>query len=96
MSGESTLGIKRKEFDRIEKKLGLAGRNTTDRIVWFEHEGRRVTFTGRSHGSGDLPAPHNIRQQLCVDDVQLRGLIDCSFSRDDYIDNLRQRGKIQD
>ena len=88
------MGLKRNEFDRIEKKLELKGRNARDRFVWFSYEGRRVTFTRRSHGSGDLPAAHNIRQQLCVDDVQFRGLIDCSFSRDDYIENLRQRGKI--
>jgi hypothetical protein len=88
------LSLKRAEFDRIERKLGLEGRNAKDRVLWFFYEGKRVVFTRRSHGSGDLPASHQIRQQLSVDEKQMRGLIDCSFSRDDYIDNLRAKGKL--
>jgi hypothetical protein len=58
------------------------------------YEGKRVVFTRRSHGGGELPASHEIRQQLLVNDEQFRGLIDCSFSLADYVAHLKQRKKI--
>jgi hypothetical protein len=88
------VGLKRSDFDSIEKKLQLDCRNANDRLCWFIHEGKRVVFTRRSHAKGDLPASDQIRQQLRVNEVQLRGLVDCSFSRNDYVSHLKQRGVI--
>ena len=81
------------EFEKIVNKLGLKTRNSGDRLAWFEHEGRTVVRTRRSHGNKDLPS-HLIRQQLKVDEKQFSGLIDCAVTKDDYIEILSQKGFI--
>lgn len=83
------MTLKAHEFDRIQKKLNLQTRNTGDKIAWFYHEGKKILRTKRSHGRGDLPAAHMIRQQLKVNEDQFRGLIDCSVELKDYIEILR-------
>jgi hypothetical protein len=83
-----------REFTRIERKLDLQTRDTGDRIAVFYHEGRRVTWTKRSHQRGEIGESHLIRQQLKVNDNQLRGLVDCSVSRNDYVEILREKGLI--
>ena len=88
------MSLKAKEFDRIAKKLDLKTRNSGDKLAWFEHDGKVITRTKRSHGSGDLPAADQIRQQLKVNEQQMRGLVDCSFSRDDYVQHLTSKGLI--
>ncbi len=82
------------EFDRLVAKLDLKVRNTSHRHAWFEHQGKIITRTKRSHGSGfDLPGDL-IRQQLKLNDKQLTGLLDCSLHRDDYISILKAKGLI--
>lgn len=83
------------EFEKLEKKLELKVRNTGDRHAWFEHEGKLITYTKRSHGKGfDLPK-NLIRQQLKLNEKQLRGFIDCRLYRPDYIEILRSKGLIK-
>ena len=81
------------EFDRLEAKLKLKTRNSGDRLAWFEHEGKVITRTKRSHGHKDLPA-NLIRQQLKVNESQFAGLISCNVSLDDYVAILRAKGLI--
>lgn len=82
------------EFEKLVNKLGLRVRNSGDRLAWFEYEGKTVVRTKRSHGNKDLPG-HLIRQQLKVNENQLSGLIDCSVSRDDYVEILITKGLIE-
>jgi hypothetical protein len=82
------------EFEILVRKLQLQTRDSGDRLAWFVYEGKTITRTKRSHGRGDLPA-HLIRQQLKVNEQQFSGLIDCSLSRDNYIDILRERRLIE-
>jgi hypothetical protein len=86
--------LKKREFERIVRKLELKTRNTGDRHAWFEHEGIVVTRTKRSNQGGDLPFPHAIRQQLKLNESQMRELITCTLTRNDYIEILRQKGLI--
>ncbi len=86
--------IKAKEFDRLVEKLGLCTRNGADKLAWFEFEGKKVTRTRRSKGSGDLPMQHSIRQQLKLNEQQLRGVFDCTLHRQDYVEILRQKGLL--
>lgn len=86
--------MKRHEFERLVAKLDLRVRNAGDRLAWFEHEGQQITFTKRSHGSGDLPQ-NLIRQQLKLNEKQFAGFIDCSLRRPDYIDILTKKGLIK-
>lgn len=82
--------MKAHEFEKIVNKLSLKVRNSRDRLAWFEHEGRTVVRTKRSHGNKEAPE-HLIRQQLKVNEEQLAGLISCAVSRDDYINILVQK-----
>lgn len=88
------MTIKSREFDVIVLKLGLKTRNSRDLLAWFEHEGRVVTRTRRSRGSGDLPMQHSIRQQLKLSEQQLSELITCKLGRADYVDILRTKGVL--
>lgn len=88
------VSIKAKDFDRLVKKFDLKTRNSDHRLAWFEHEGKIITRTRRSLGSGDLPMQHSIRQQLKLDDKQFQEAIGCTLTRDGYIEILRSKGLL--
>ena len=88
------MTIKAHEFDRLVAKLGLKTRDSRDLLAWFEYEGKIITRTRRSKGSGDLPMQHSIRQQLKLNEQQLREAISCTLSRKGYTDILRDKGLI--
>lgn len=81
------------EFETLVRKLELRVRNSRDRLAWFVHEGKVITKTKRSHGSGELPG-HLIRQQLKLSETELAGVIDCSLERTHYVQILTERGLI--
>ena len=81
------------EFEILVNKLQLKIRNSYDRLAWFEHEGKTITRTRRSHGKGDLPE-HLIRQQLKLNQSDFSGLIACKLYRDDYVKILTDKGLI--
>lgn len=85
--------MKAHEFERLVSKLSLKVRNSGDRLAWFEHEGRVITRTRRSHGHGELPE-HLIRQQLKLNDRQFSGMIGCKLKLEDYVGILRSKGLI--
>lgn len=88
------MTIKAREFDHLVAKLGLSVRDSGDLLAWFEFEGRVVARTRRSKGSGDLPMQHSIRQQLKLNEEQLKEAIGCSLSRESYIGILRSKGLL--
>lgn len=85
------MRLKRHDFESIVTKLRLVTRNSGDRHAWFEHEGKIVTRTKRSFGTGELPTDL-IRQQLKLNEEQLADLVGCTFGRADYVEVLRQKG----
>lgn len=88
------MTIKAKEFDHLVAKFGLRTRDSADLLAWFEFEGKIITRTRRSKGSGDLPMQHSIRQQLKLNEEQLRQAVSCYLTKDDYIAILRTKGLI--
>jgi hypothetical protein len=89
------LTIKAHEFDRIVDKFGFVVRDSGDRLAWLYHNGRLIVRTKRSKQRGrDLPFQHSIRQQLKLDEDQLRRAIDCSLDRDGYLAILRAKGLL--
>ena len=86
------MTIKSQEFDRLVKKFGLATRSSGDLLAWLEVEGKIVVRTRRSNKKGDLPMQHSIRQQLKLNETQLRDAIDCHLTRGGYLDILRNKG----
>ncbi len=85
------MQIKGREFDTVINKFGFASRDSGDRLAWLEIDGRVVVRTKRSLGKGDMPCADLIRQQLKLNENQLRLAIACTFSRDDYISHLRAK-----
>ncbi len=82
------------EFERLVVKLDLKVRNTGDRHAWFEHEGKMITRTKRSHGSGfDVPGDL-VRQQLKLNERQLSDLLNCTLHCDDYVSILKAKRLI--
>ena len=49
--------------------------------------------TGRL-GSGDVPMQHSIRQQLKLNEDQLREAMSCGLTREGYVDILREKGLL--
>ena len=88
------MTIKAREFDALVRKLQMQTRDGRDLHAWFEFEGKVITRTRRSKRSGDLPMQHSIRQQLKVNEMQMRELIRCTLGRDDYLEILRNRGLL--
>jgi len=85
--------VKAHEFDRIVNKFGMETRQGRDLLAWFEHEGRVITRTRRSKGTGDLPLVL-IRKQLALSEQQLRDAITCTLERDGYVEILRAKGLL--
>lgn len=85
------------EFDSLVTKFGFQVRNSRDLLAWLTVEGKVVVRTRRSKkSSGDLPMFHSIRQQLKLNDNQLREAIRCELDRDSYIEILRSKGLLGD
>lgn len=88
------MTINAKEFDRLMQKFEFKTRDGADRLAWFEHEGKIITRTRRSKGSGDLPMQHSIRQQLKLNDKEFHEAIGCTLTREGYVEILRSKGLI--
>ncbi len=89
------MTIKAKDFDRLIAKLGFHTRDSGDRLAWFQHEGKVAVRTSRSHiKGGDLPFQHSIRQQMKLNDYELREALSCHLSKDDYVSLLKRKGAL--
>lgn len=88
------MTIKDHEFDHLVAKLGLKTRDSRDLHAWFELDGKIITFTRRSKKRGDLPMQHSIRQQLKLNEQQLKEAARCTLTREAYIDILRAKGLL--
>lgn len=83
------------EFDRLVSKFGFETRNSKDLLAWLEIDGKVVVRTRRSNkSSGDLPRHHSIRQQMRLNDDQLREAVNCTLDRDAYVAILREKGVL--
>ena len=83
-----------RDFDIIERKLGLETRDTTHHHAWLVHNGVTVVRTKRSHGNKKFVPEHLIRKQLHVDEKQLANLIACHLKKEEYIQILIAKGII--
>lgn len=86
--------MKVKEFLQVFGKLEMKikdGRKHT--IAEFWSDDRLVVWTKLSHGSGELKGNlrHLIRQQMQLNDEELRLVKSCTYGRDDYIRILKKK-----
>ena len=86
-----------REVIRVFEKLDMEIREGRDTIAKFRYKGKVIVRTKVPHKRGELKGklPHFIRQQLRINDKQLRGLIDCTLYRQDYEAILREKGFIE-
>jgi hypothetical protein len=84
------------ELLRALRTLGMEIREGRDTLAYFRWQGRLVLFTRVPHKSGELRGqlPHFLRQQLKLNESQLRDLLACPFGRDEFIAVLKQKGLI--
>jgi hypothetical protein len=88
------MTIKAHEFDRVVSKFKFKTRDTGDLLAWFEYKGKIIIRTKRSKGSGELPMQHSIRQQMKLNETQLREAIKCTINRQDYVKILQEKGLL--
>jgi len=90
------MQIKKAEIGKIFEKLKLDVRSTKHRYGWFTFEGRKILRVHYSHGKGTIPGrvSDKIRSQLKLTQNDLRDLIDCPLSLEDYESILRKKGII--
>ena len=88
------MTVKAREFDRLVEKLGMTVRDSRDVLAWFEYEGKIITRTRRSKGSGDLPMQHSIRQQMKLNEEEFRQAIGCTLTLEGYVEILRGKGLL--
>jgi len=75
------------------RKFGFEERDGRDRWYWLTVEGRLVLRTRQSYGRKD-PPKDLVRQQLRLNEDQLREGIACTLGRDGYLEILRGKGLL--
>lgn len=92
------MQIKKSALMKIFEKLKLEVRSTTHRYGWLTYQGKKILRVHYSHGKGDIPkkVSEKIRSQLKLSQSDLRDIIDCSLSLEDYIEILKRKGIISD
>ena len=87
------MTIKAREFDLIVTKFQFKTRKSGDQLAWLEHEGKVVARTRHSNIKGrDLPFQDAIRQQLHLNETELRQAVSCKLGFEEYIAILKRKG----
>ena len=86
------MPITAREFDTVVRKFGFEVKVGDHIRAQLIIDGQAIVRTRRSHKSGDLPSYNQIRQQLRLNEAQLRDAIACPLDRDGYLEILRERG----
>ncbi len=90
------MQLKKREAEALFDKLQLVTQTSHHKTATLYYEGRAIIRTRISHGQGDISPiiVAKMRSQLKVSEQQLRKLIECSMSYEDYIRLLKQKGLI--
>jgi hypothetical protein len=85
--------VKAREFDQVISKFGMETRRGRDIHAWLTHDGKVVVRTKRSGGRGDPPVDL-VRNQLKLNEEQLREAVTCTLGLDGYLVILRDKGVL--
>lgn len=88
------LQLKKKEAERIFKKLGIKKKNSSHHVRGFvELNGKKVIPLFYSHGNGDMPGniPNKFRKSLRLNTEEFLLLKNCPMSKDEYLEILKNR-----
>ncbi len=87
--------LKTRELEKLFRKLEIEPKSCSHHVRGFlVVDGRPVLPVHYSNGRKGLHGPnlHKFRKSLKVDGDQFDGLVKCTFSRDDLIQSLRDKG----
>lgn len=88
------MQIKKQQALSVLKKLQFDIRTGGERFARFYHRGTLVLTTAVPHGKGDMYVSNQFRQQLKINQDQLREAIRCPFGHNEYLAHLEARGII--
>jgi hypothetical protein len=90
------MQLKKRDIQKIFQKLDLEVRSTHHIYGWLVINGEKVLRVHYSFGKGNIPAKisEKIRGQLKLDQNNLKKLIDCPLSKEDYLAILREKGYL--
>jgi len=90
------MQLKKREAKAIVDKLQMEYRHKKHNYGWLKYKGKPILTVYFSHGKGDMPGkiPDKFRQDLKINEDQLKDLRDCPLSREDYIEILKEKGFI--
>lgn len=89
------MPLKARDYDKVTNKFDFRTKTGSHHFAWLEVDGKVVVRTKRSHkSSGDLPMWYSIRQQLHLNETQLRQAISCTLTKSGYLNILREKGII--
>ena len=85
--------MKKKEIEKIFRKLDLNVRSTGHQYGWLLVNGTKILRVHYSHGRGDIPGKviNKIRGQLKLSKRDFKDLIECPLTYEDYISILKQK-----
>lgn len=88
--------MKKKECEKLFRKLDLKVRATGHNYRWLVVNGKKILRVHYSHGKGDIPGKvtNKIRGQVKLSQKDFKELISCPLSYEDYIKILKQKGVI--
>lgn len=88
------MQLKKREIQKIFKKLNLEVRSTDHVYGWLVINGEKILRVHYSFGKGNIPAKisEKIRGQLKLDQNNFKGLIKCPLSREDYLKIIKSKG----
>lgn len=90
------MSIRARDFDLLIRKFEFTTRNAGDLLAWLEYDGKVVVRTKRSFIKGrDLPFQHQIRQQLRLNESELREALSCTLDKEGYLAILRRKGYLE-
>ena len=90
------MQLKKRQAEVVFTKLRLQVQDTHHKMGTLYYEGRAILRTRISHGRGDIPSiiVAKLRGQLRVTEEQLRNLVDCTMTYENYIELLRDKGLL--
>lgn len=89
-----SMQLKKRDIEKVFKKLELELRSTNHIYGWLVINGKKILRVHYSFGKGNIPAKvsDKIRGQLKLTQQNLRELIDCPLSKEDYLKIIQEKG----
>ena len=89
------MQIKKREANSVLNKFKFEQRTGKEKVAQFRHKGKWILRTSVPKGRGDLRVSNQFRNQLRLNNDQLKDAIRCPFGYKEYIDHLQSLGIIE-